>query len=231
MVGVGDRAADGAGLGSVEGAADVLGGVVGERDARTADARGAEVDQAVLADVERPRAGPALPVGGAVLDQAQGEVVGEVARRARAEGADLLVGGAGLGVERLGRAVAVADQRGRDVEAKAEGDAGDLDGLGRRAGAEDAVDANAELGVLGEELELGEQGLERLLGGGVGVDVVDADLQGVGAGRRSKLSGCQRRPTGARTGRGGGRLDLSPARRRGSATGSRGAARGRGIGG
>ena len=47
----------------------------------------------------------------------------------------------------------------------------------RDSAAENGIDVHLKIGVLGEELELGVENLQRFLRDFVGIHVVDADLQ------------------------------------------------------
>jgi hypothetical protein len=178
LMNTGNRATWRAGFLSVVLAMPALGGILGERDARVAALLRAVVHQAVLANVEVTRARAAAPSvfasGGDIMlkgiDPREG---------AFSEGHDFLEDFAFVRVERPELTVAVvndADSRGKTK----------LDGAARDnqcivgmldAAAQDGIDIDVKIGVLGQKLQFLVENLEALLGHIVGLDVVDADLQ------------------------------------------------------
>ena len=158
-----DGAVRGAAFGGEEFALDVVGGVVGQRDAGVAALLAAVVHQAVFADVEIAGAGAATPVIRSALGNGGLKVV-------EARVVDLLppahffVDFSLVGLEGLELAVAVVNDADGGGKTELNGAAADDERfLGvADAAADDGVDVDVELGVIGQHLELFIEHLERL---------------------------------------------------------------------
>src|SRR5205085_4497761 len=178
LVRAGDRAERRAPLLGVVLALHVGLSVLGERDAGRAALLRAVVDESVLADVEVARAGAAAPG----VSLARGEVVLEPPQTRvlrLVQPLQLLVDLALALGQGLQEPVAVVYDADRGGEAQLDGAARDdervfgvLD-----AAADDRVDVDVEVRVLGDVDELAVEVLQALLRDLVGLDVVNADLE------------------------------------------------------
>ncbi len=151
----GDGAAHGAGLYGVEFTDNIFAGVFGERRAGVAALLRAPVHQAILTDIEIAGAGAATPLvilaaGDVVLEVVEARV-GTLAQRH-----DLLKDALLVRAERLQLAIAVvqhADSAGEAERKRAARDGKRVFGI-FYAAAEDGVDIDLKLGVLGEQDQL-----------------------------------------------------------------------------
>jgi hypothetical protein len=177
-VDAGNRATRGAGFLGEELAMALFVSIFRERDAWVAALLGAIVDQAVLADVEVARTRAATPV---VL-AASGDIVLELVdagERAFAERHDLLEDFLFAGTERLELAVTVVENANSGGEAEFDGAVGDSKRVFRiaNAAAEDRINVDVKLGMLGQKLEFLVEDFEAFFRDVVGLDVVNADLE------------------------------------------------------
>jgi hypothetical protein len=172
-----DGAVRGTAFGGQEFALNVNRGVVGKRDARITPLLAAIVHQAVLANVEVTGARPATPVVGAALGDGGLEVV-ETGVVNFLPPAHLFVDFRFVGLEWLELTVTVMDDA--DGRGKAELDGAPADDerfLGiADAAADNGVDVDVELRIVGQHLEFLVEHLEGFFGNVVGLKVVDRNL-------------------------------------------------------
>src|SRR5579862_2712707 len=164
-------------------AADVVDGVLLQRNGGRAALLRAIVHQAVLADIEIACAGAASPViglavGDIVLEPVHARIVALVEFLHLQKDLALAL------AQRTKLAIAVVNDADGGGEAELDGAASDDQRVLRvvDAAADNRIDIDVKLGVLGQQLQLLVEHLQRLLRDLVGHDVVDGDLQVVEAG-------------------------------------------------